>query len=153
MSLDESYPRTQLTTARKAGDLLTVTHRRTAFTGLVAAAVVIWAHGLHTDIGHARTLGGRRGILRTLLSPMLAPSLLVSVLVAPIVALPLDFACGDGDGGRSIRLLVCLAAVKVLEKQGASRLAERGPTFVDWATNIDFAALFSPRGAGPRHGD
>jgi hypothetical protein len=37
MSLDESYPRIQLTTARKAGDLLTVTTSRGFLQGDTAA--------------------------------------------------------------------------------------------------------------------
>ena len=53
-----------------------------AVTGLVAAAVVIWAHSLRTDVDVWQALASV-GILRTLLSPMLASSFLVSVLVAP----------------------------------------------------------------------
>jgi hypothetical protein len=53
-----------------------------AGTGLVAAAVVIWTHSLHTDVGVWQVFAGV-GIIRTLLSPILASSFLVSLLVAP----------------------------------------------------------------------
>ena len=53
-----------------------------AFTGVVAAAVVIWAHSLHTDVDVLWHALASVSILRTLLSPMLRTSFLVSVLVA-----------------------------------------------------------------------